>query len=88
MRWVLMVAVALGVAGCDTGQIDANRCQSYGYRPDTDAFASCMMQAHQERMRMIGNIQFPQTQFVPMQVRQPVRTNCYRVGDSVSCTSN
>lgn len=57
---VLFTAVYLCACAADRTQLtaaDSNRCESYGFKPGTDSFAQCMMQAdiqrrdHQEQRR-------------------------------------
>jgi hypothetical protein len=44
-RHVLLALLPLVVAGCVTAEeVDQDKCSSFGFRPGTDAFASCMMQ--------------------------------------------
>ncbi len=73
-----------------------NTCASYGFQPGTDAFANCMMridqmqraQANQAVQAYIQQSQ-EQTNALNAQVRanRPVQTQCYRVGNSVQCTT-
>ncbi len=73
-----------------------NTCASYGFQPGTDAFANCLMridqmqrgQANQAVQAYIQQSQ-EQTNALNAQVRanRPVQTQCYRVGNSVQCTT-
>ena len=52
-RLTALAATALVVAGCQTAEemraADANRCLSYGFRPNTDAFAECLQRIDLDR---------------------------------------
>lgn len=90
-----MLCVALLVGGCaSSGERDAVRCESYGFTPGTDAYASCRQQADLQRRQMLGNYLMmqsarpaPQTPFYPMPARAPTTTNCMALGNSLSCQS-
>lgn len=52
----LMIAALFLLSACSTDGLklasqDGPRCQSYGFKPGTDAYANCMMQQDAERER-------------------------------------
>lgn len=52
----LTLAALLALAACSNGGMryasqDGPRCQGYGFKPGTDAYAQCMMQQDIERDR-------------------------------------
>jgi hypothetical protein len=52
-RLIVLAATALVIAGCQTAAemraADENRCLSYGFRPNTDAFAECLQRIDLDR---------------------------------------
>jgi hypothetical protein len=52
-RLIALAAVMLVLAGCQTAEeiraSDENRCVSYGFRPRTDAFATCLQRIDLDR---------------------------------------
>lgn len=52
-RLTALAAIALAIAGCQTAEemraADENRCLSYGFRPNTDAFAECLQRIDLDR---------------------------------------
>ena len=52
-RLTALAATALVIAGCQSAEemraADANRCLSYGFRPNTDAFAECLQRIDLDR---------------------------------------
>ena len=52
-RLTVLAAATLLLAGCQTAEemraSDENRCVSYGFRPNTDAFAECLQRIDLDR---------------------------------------
>lgn len=52
-RLTVLAAAALMLASCQTAEemraSDENRCVSYGFRPNTDAFAECLQRIDLDR---------------------------------------
>jgi len=45
LRHLLLAFAPLAIAGCVTAEeVDRDTCASFGFRPDTDTFANCMME--------------------------------------------
>lgn len=48
LRWAVVTAAAIGLAGCESAAEvraqDAAQCSSYGFKPGTDAYANCLQQ--------------------------------------------
>jgi hypothetical protein len=59
-----LAAVALMLAGCMTAEerraADEGRCRSYGFRPNTDAFAECL-----QRLDLFRRAEFRDDGFDP-----------------------
>jgi hypothetical protein len=53
MTYVLIALAPLAVAGCvsseDQRAMDQEKCASFGFRPETNAFADCMMKQSTQR---------------------------------------
>ncbi len=53
IRTIAAIALALAASGCITPAeqraIDEARCSSYGFRPKTDGFASCLLDVDLDR---------------------------------------
>ncbi|HEY4191495.1 MAG TPA: hypothetical protein VGM46_02515 [Mesorhizobium sp.] len=52
-RYLFVALVPLVLAGCisdeDQRQMDQEKCDSYGFRPGSNSFASCMMKQNERR---------------------------------------
>jgi hypothetical protein len=52
-RLTILAAATILLAGCQTAEeiraSDENRCVSYGFRPNTDAFAECLQRIDLDR---------------------------------------
>ena len=59
MKYAFLLLALLAVACADD---DGATCRSYGFRPDTDAYANCMMTLDIERRKTSGP-DWPQPDF-------------------------
>jgi hypothetical protein len=48
----LLIVTLLVLSGCNFAQLDASRCQSYGWEPGTDGYAHCMESQAEGRAAM------------------------------------
>lgn len=75
------------------------QCESIGYKADTDPWRDCIMKLHQQAQannaalrnmviqQYLINQQQQQAQPIYTPPRQPTSTNCYRIGNSLQCTT-
>jgi len=97
MRTVLIAALTVGVAalaGCNTGpatpeeaSLIQSQCQSFGFKPGTDAFANCVLQMDQarvadarDRRQRVGAALAQVGQAQQRTYRQPVTCTAMRTG--------
>ncbi len=59
MRTLTVVLVTLLAAGCASEQeiaaADSARCESFGFKPDTEAFAQCRLELYKARYRRLDS---------------------------------
>ncbi|AIQ93585.1 hypothetical protein MCBMB27_04562 [Methylobacterium phyllosphaerae] len=80
----LAAACALGLAACVTPQerhaMDQNQCYAFGFEPDTDGFAECMMGLHQQRAVAQANSNlYWQAQLAEQNRRREARQDLYKI---------
>ena len=82
------------VAGCHPPPNDYQVCSSYGLSRGQDGrFAQCMGERQQSRdqalQMLLMNRQQQMVPYTPINVQfqRSINTNCMRMGNSVSCTS-
>lgn len=73
LLWFLMIST---LAGC--AQIDASKCENYGYQPGTSNYSACLMTLDQNRRgRMLSTGISMMAQPAPAApVSRPVQTVC------------
>jgi hypothetical protein len=61
LRWAVVAATLIGLAGCESAAEvraqDAAQCSSYGFKPGTDAFASCLQRENLARRYQLNQMQ-------------------------------
>lgn len=100
---ITAMALSATLAGCMTAEernqarLDraGNTCATYGFSPNTGAFAACVqrdVQEQRERTRqawqaVASSMQQMQTQRQLQRLNRPRYTNCNSFGYSLSCTT-
>lgn len=71
IRFAALAATALLLAGCQTAAEvranDENKCRTYGFRPNTDAFAECL-----QRIDLDRRAEFRATRMDPILWERPM----------------
>ncbi len=96
---LLIAACAIGLAGCVSAEeqrkLDLGQCSGYGFAPDSEGFATCMMNIDRDRqhMRAERNLQI-QADLAAQNREREARADLYkalsqqRVGDKTLSVCN